>query len=196
MKIIFAQGNPGSQYTLTRHNIGFIFADMLAAKYKVDFLPKQKFHADVADITVGGEKTLIVKPTTFYNETGISARALVDFYKIDATQDFLVIHDDLALPFGTLRTREQGRDAGNNGVKSLNAHIGQEHKRIRVGVYHQLRDHMHDADFVLGTFSQDEKNALPILFNEAERFIDAFIHDRFVNTKVVIPLQTDDTSDQ
>lgn len=186
MKIVFAQGNPGTQYATTRHNVGFIFADMLSKKWGIDFSPKSKFHADIAELTITGEKILIVKPTTFYNDTGLSARTLVDFYKLDPSTDFLVIHDDIALPFGTIRTREKGRDAGNNGVKSLNAHIGEHHKRIRIGIYQPLRDRMHDAEFVLGTFTKDEQNALPHIFTEIERFITAFTKDQLPLTKVTI----------
>ncbi len=193
MKIIFAQGNPGAQYEKTRHNIGYILADLLAKKWGIQFSPKSKFHADIAETTRMGEKLLIVKPTTFYNDTGISARSLMDFYKLDPSSDFLVIHDDLTLPFGTLRTREQGRDAGNNGIKSLNAHIGERHKRIRVGVYNPLRDRMHDADFVLGNFSQEEQNALPQLFTEVGRFINQFIDGSFPATKVTILPKEHDT---
>ena len=187
MKIIFAQGNPGHQYALTRHNVGFIFADMLAEKKGTDFTPKARFHADIAEATHSGEKVLIVKPTTFYNSTGLSARALVDFYKINPAEDFLVIHDEIALPFGTIRSREKGRDAGNNGVKSLNAHIGENHKRIRIGVYQPLRDRMHDADFVLGKFTLDEQNALPYIFTEVGRLVNGFIEGRFPLTKVTVP---------
>ncbi|MDX2776153.1 aminoacyl-tRNA hydrolase [Streptomyces caniscabiei] len=194
MKIIFAQGNPGTQHATTRHNVGFIFADMLAKKWGIGFSSKSKFQADIAEITITGEKTLIVKPTTFYNDTGISARAIIDFYKIDPSQDFLVIHDEIALPFGTIRTRDKGRDAGNNGVKSLNAHVGENHKRIRVGIYQPLRDRMHDADFVLGAFTKDEQNALPRIFTEAERFIDGFIRDQFILTKVTVPFGDDKTN--
>lgn len=193
MKVIFAQGNPGSQYTATRHNVGFIFADMLAKKWGIDFSQKTKFHADIAEIIITGEKILIVKPTTFYNDTGLAARALLDFYKIDPAEDFLVIHDEIALPFGTIRSREKGRDAGNNGVKSLNAHIGENHKRIRVGVYQPLRDRMHDADFVLGKFTPDEQNALSRIFTEVERFVDGFISDTFPLTKVTVPFEADKT---
>lgn len=188
MKIIFAQGNPGIQYNKTRHNIGYIFAELLAKKWGVDFTAKSKFHADIAEVSRAGEKILIARPTTFYNDTGQSARMIIDFYKLDPANDFLVIHDDLALPFGTIRTREQGRDAGNNGIKSLNAHIGEQHKRIRVGIYNPLRDRMHDADFVLGTFSPDEQKTLPELFAVAEPFIDHFIDGSFPSTKVTIPI--------
>lgn len=188
MKIIFAQGNPGSLYTTTRHNVGFLFIDSLAKQWGIEFTKKPKFHADIAETSIKGEKVLLVKPTTFYNETGQSARLLIDFYKLSPATDFLVIHDDLALPFGTIRTREKGRDAGNNGIKSLNAHIGEQHNRIRVGIYSELRDKVNDIDFVIGHFNAHERDALPAIFAEVERFVDGFVADNFISTKVVIPL--------
>lgn len=103
----------------------------------------------------------------------------------------LVIHDDLALPFGTIRTRQKGSDAGNNGIKSLNSHLGPGYARIRVGIYHELRDRIHDADFVLGTLNAQEKTALPVLYAQVEQFIDAFIAEKFISTKVSIPLDNE-----
>ncbi|HET8883981.1 MAG TPA: aminoacyl-tRNA hydrolase [Candidatus Saccharimonadales bacterium] len=160
MKIIFAQGNPGVQYAHSRHNVGFLTLDVLAHIHSVSFSKKPKFHADIAEVKIADEKVLLVKPTTFYNQTGQAARLLVDFYKLTPDEDVLVIHDDLALPFGTIRTRHKGSDAGNNGIKSLNAHIGQAYTRIRVGVYNDLRDRLPDADFVLGNFTKSETDAL------------------------------------
>jgi PTH1 family peptidyl-tRNA hydrolase len=189
MKVIFAQGNPGSQYAKTRHNVGFIFANLIAKEWGVSFVKKPKFQADIAEISINGEKILIVKPTTYYNETGQSARLLVDFYKLDPTKDFVVVHDDLSLPLGTIRTREQGRDAGNNGIKSLNAHIGIQHKRIRIGIYNDLRDRVHDADFVLGVFNSTEAKVLLQVFERVEYFVATFIADRFESTKVSIPAE-------
>lgn len=186
MKIVFAQGNPGTEYSHTRHNVGFLMIDAYARAHGANFTPKSKFHAAIAEISLHGEKILLVKPTTFYNETGQSARALIDFYKINPSRDFLVIHDDLALPFGTIRTRDKGRDAGNNGIKSLNAHIGEQHNRIRVGIYNELRDRMPDADFVLARFSEDEKNALTDVYRQVSSFIDDFVTDSLPLTKVTI----------
>jgi len=187
MKVIFAQGNPGADYTYTRHNIGFLLIDLFAKSHNVEFIKKAKFHADIAEISVGGEKVLLVKPTTFYNETGQSARLIVDFYKLNPADDFLVVHVDLTLPFGTIRTRRDGRDAGNNGIKSLNAHLGQEYARIRVGIFNDKRELMHDADFVLGSLSLPEKNALPALYEHTQKFISDFIKNTFQLTKVTIP---------
>jgi PTH1 family peptidyl-tRNA hydrolase len=160
MKVIFAQGNPGAQYAHTRHNVGFLVVDTLAEQHRTDFIKKSKFHADIAEVQIAGEKVLLVKPSTFYNETGQTARLLTDFYKLDPGSDLLVIHDDLALPLGTLRVREKGRDAGNNGIKSLNAHLGSAFARVRVGIYNDLRDRVHDADFVLSNFTKSEAGIL------------------------------------
>lgn len=160
MKVIFAQGNPGSEYAGTRHNVGFMALDKLAGEYNVSFTPKAKFYADIAEIIIAGDKVLLAKPTTFYNETGRSARALVDFYKFDPKDDLLVVHDDLALPFGTIRIRSKGSDAGNNGIKSLNASIGADYSRIRIGIGTDLREQMNDADFVLGRFRTNEARTL------------------------------------
>lgn len=159
MKIIFAQGNPGQQYQQTRHNIGWLIIDALASQTNAQFTAKPKFYAAIADIKLHSERILLVKPTTFYNQTGQSARALIDFYKL-TNNDILVLHDDLAIDFGKLRIRQQGRDAGNNGIKSLNAHLGTNFARLRLGIYSPLRDKIHDADFVLKCFTNDELNQI------------------------------------
>lgn len=160
MKIIFAQGNPGTQYASTRHNIGFLILDALAKEHRADFLKKPKFHSDIAEISLAGEKVLLVKPATFYNETGQAARLLIDFYKLNPSTDLLAIHDDLALPLGTIRIRDKGSDAGNNGIKSLNSHLGPQYGRVRIGIYNDLRERMHDADFVLSNFTKQEADLL------------------------------------
>ncbi|MCX6728746.1 MAG: aminoacyl-tRNA hydrolase [Candidatus Saccharibacteria bacterium] len=160
MKLIFAQGNPEPQYSGIRHNVGFIVLNSIADEHDVKWSEKLKFHAIITELNIDSEKVLLVKPTTFYNETGPALRKIVDFYKIDVENDLLVIHDDLALPFGTIRIRKQGSDAGNNGIKSINAHIDQNYTRIKIGIYNELRERMDDADFVLAKFNIDESQQL------------------------------------
>jgi PTH1 family peptidyl-tRNA hydrolase len=188
MKLIFAQGNPGKEYASTRHNVGFFLIDQYAHQYGGEFNLKTKFHAEIAEMTVEGEKVILAKPTTFYNETGRAARALVDFYKLNPAEDFLVIHDDLALPFGTIRTREKGSPAGNNGVKSLSATFGEDYKRLRIGIYNPLRDRIHDADFVLARFTEREKDTLKDVSNLANECMDRFVRGSFESTKRSITL--------
>lgn len=180
MKIIFAQGNPGLEYAGTRHNVGFMALDHFAGGREVGFKGSSKFMAEIAELTEDGEKILLVKPTTFYNETGRAARALVDFYKLNPAEDLLVIHDDLALPFGHVRTRLSGSDAGNNGIKSLNAALGQDYARIRIGIYNDLRDRINDADFVLSRFTKDEMEALNSTITlKVSELIEAFMSGDF-----------------
>jgi PTH1 family peptidyl-tRNA hydrolase len=160
MKILFAQGNPDLKYKNTRHNTGFLILDALGEKYDAAWRDIDKHRGRIATIVIDGEKVILVKPLSYYNDTGMVARTLIDYYKLDPAQDFLVVHDDLALPFGTIRVRDSGSDAGNNGIKSLNQHLGGSYGRIRVGIWTELRDKMDDVNFVLGTFSKVEHEKL------------------------------------
>jgi PTH1 family peptidyl-tRNA hydrolase len=176
MKLLFAQGNPGRQFARTRHNTGFIVLDVLAEEQGSTWRTQDKFRADIAEISLHGEKVLLVKPSSFYNETGQIARALVDFYKLNPAEDVLVIHDELALPFGTIRVREKGSDAGNNGIKSLNAHLGESYARIRIGIWNERRDIMDDADFVLSAFTEEEIDKLAELTEtKVTSLIESFV---------------------
>jgi PTH1 family peptidyl-tRNA hydrolase len=175
MKLILGQGNPETKYDGTRHNVGFAALDFYAKQKGSSFQSKPKYFADIAELNQDGEKVLLVKPTTYYNETGKCARALADFYKLD-TADILVIHDELALPFGTLRTREKGSDAGNNGIKSLNAHLGESYARLRVGTWNEIADKQGSFDFVLSKFSAEESAKLQSdVFLKVSEIIDDFI---------------------
>lgn len=186
MKVIFGLGNPGHQYNSTRHNIGFSILDQLAQTYNGEFLSKPKFLSHIAEISVNGTKVLLVKPQTFYNETGRAARTIVDFYKLDPSSDLLAIHDELALPFGVVRVRNEGSDAGNNGVKSLNAHLGAQYGRLRIGIYTPFRDQIDDADFVLGKFSEREQHQLADIINHAQKLAEDFISGTLSPSKYTI----------
>lgn len=183
MKIILFQGNFPEKYAGTRHNVAFAFADFLAEKFGAKFVEKAKFRADLAEISLSGEKILLVKPRTYYNETGFSARALCDFYKVDFRNDFLAIHDDLALDFGVVRTRKSGSDAGNNGLKSLISVFGEDFSRIKIGIANDFLAKMDSADFVLAKFSKAESEKLPQIFEICESFVVDFSKDKFENTK-------------
>src|SRR6202008_961295 len=105
-----------------------------------------------------------------YNDSGSAVRALKDFYKVD-TSNILVVHDELALPFGTVRTRNSGSDAGNNGMKSIIATIGPHLARIRIGTANEYTA-QHDAtDFVLSQFTTQERTQLPTVLGEVQRLI-------------------------
>ena len=175
MKIVLAQGNPGTQYTGTRHNIGWMILDEYAATIGAEFKPDKKFAANIATTTINDEKILLVKPVTFYNETGRTARALIDFYKLEATEDILVLHDDLSLPLGTVRVRDKGSDGGNNGIKSISSHIGSDYWRIRIGIWDEKRELQPDADFVLSRLPADgtrlvQEKITPVVTEMIEKF--------------------------
>lgn len=156
MKMVVGLGNPGEKYEFTRHNVGFWLLERYASEHGVVFGERSKFKAATAELHAGNEKVLLVKPLTFYNLSGEAVRLIADFYKVQP-QDIVIIHDELALPFGKIRTRLGGSDAGNNGIKSINQHLGPGTLRIRVGIYSDLRDKIDDVDFVLGRFSADEQ---------------------------------------
>jgi peptidyl-tRNA hydrolase, PTH1 family len=181
MKVIIGLGNPEDKYTGTRHNVGFFVLDRFAAEHEVQFQQKAKFKAQVGEMQSDGEKVLLVKPTTFYNNVGESYRAVIDFYNA-APEDVLVIADDLALPFGTLRTRGGGSDAGNNGIKSINAHGGEGTNRLRIGISNELRTHIGDVDFVLSKFSKPEAEALSDMMPRVLAVITSFLEGSFETT--------------
>ena len=173
MKLIVALGNPEKRYDGTRHNVGFEALDFFARQNELVFRNKSKFQADIA----AEEGYLLVKPTTYYNLTGISIRALADFYKIHQ-KDILVVHDDLVLPFGTIRVREGGSDAGNNGLKSIESHVGKSTHRLRIGTYNEIKEKMDMTDFVLAKFDDNEKKKLPVVLKKASELIKDFTEDK------------------
>lgn len=191
MKLVIGLGNPGAQYERTRHNVGSMFVQAFVGAHDVQMQAKSKFHADIAEIDVNGAKTLFCVPTTFYNNSGEAIQAVASFYKI-VPEDILIIHDELALPFGTIRTRYGGSDAGNNGVKSISSHVGEGTARIRLGIYNELRDRTEDADFVLSRFSSDEQAQLiemaPAVISSISQFISGELPHTTHN-----PLKSDTT---
>jgi PTH1 family peptidyl-tRNA hydrolase len=183
VKIILAQGNYDPEYNNTRHNVGFMALDTLADSLKASWSQKSRFSALIAEVVIEGEKTLLVKPTTFYNETGSAARKIIDFYKLESNNDLLVIHDDISLPFGTIRVRKQGSDAGNNGIKSLNSHLNPEYSRIRIGTDNDLRAKMGDSDFVLSKFSKDESEKIEkSIMPQTIKLIEQFCNNNLEST--------------
>jgi len=178
MKAILALGNPGKTYANTRHNVGFSVIDQFAAEQGKHFTDKPKFFAELAETSHGNEKIILVKPTTYYNETGRSARAIMDFYKL-SLDDILIIHDDTDLDFGKIRTRRGGRDAGNNGLKSLHNHIGTDFWHIRIGTDSLTRRQVGDVNFVLSNFNSDEKEIFTSwTVPTAIKLIKSFLDDK------------------
>ena len=177
MKLIFALGNPETRYDNTRHNVGFFVADQIAQGQGLKWQVKTKFKAHIAE----GDGYIVAKPTTYYNLVGESARAIADFYKI-TPEDILIIHDDMALPVGTLRTRVGGSPAGNNGIKSLTQHLGDNTARLRIGTWNELADQMDAAAFVLSKLNAKDSEAIIVSLPQIFQIVQSFLADNFEQT--------------
>lgn len=153
MKLVVGLGNPGKQYAMTKHNIGFMVIDAIADS--VPHTPwKEEQNAEVCSIIVDGEKVLLVKPQTFMNASGESVGPLMRYYKISPS-DVYCIYDDMDLPVGKLRIRPNGSSGGHNGIKSLISHMGTEDfPRLRVGIGRPLPQ-WSVIDHVLSPFSDE-----------------------------------------
>lgn len=159
MFLIVGLGNPTDKYDGTRHNVGFDVIDMLAYKYNIKVVEREK-KALIGKGMIAGRKVCLVKPQTYMNLSGESVRALADFYKIDEVEEMLIIYDDISLDVGQMRIRKKGSAGGHNGIKSIISHIGgQEFMRIKVGVGEKPKG-FDLADYVLGRFSQGEKKIM------------------------------------
>ncbi|BDZ29957.1 aminoacyl-tRNA hydrolase [Lactiplantibacillus sp. WILCCON 0030] len=161
MKMIVGLGNIGQKYAQTRHNVGFMVVDEVAAKLNAAF-KTSKFEAEVATAFVAGEKVLLVKPSTYMNDSGRAVGPLMTYYHVEPA-DLLVVHDDLDLPLGVVRLKQKGSAGGHNGIKSIIAHVGDQHfKRVKVGIEHPQK--MSVVDYVLGKFTPAQLPA----FNDAK----------------------------
>jgi len=174
IKLVIGIGNIGTHFEGSRHNTGFMLVDVLAAQLNAEWSAKDKFKGLIAEANKDGQKVVLLKPTTFYNLSGEAVRAVKDFYKIH-NENILVIHDELALPFGTVRARIGGSDAGNNGLKSIIAHVGADVARVRVGIANQQLATMGAADFVLARFSHEEHQQWPAVQQEALQLVHTFL---------------------
>ena len=131
MKIIAGLGNPGAEYAKTKHNVGFMLMDALAAHLNAASW-REDFHSLVLEVRIGGEKVFLVKPLTYMNNSGEALGPMLSYYKLD-TEDLVVAHDDMDIPAGTVRIRKKGGSGGHNGIKSIIAHVGSENfARVRI----------------------------------------------------------------
>ncbi len=161
MILLAGLGNPGSSYALTRHNIGFIAVDAIRHRYNFS-APRIKFTAELAEGSVDNQRIISVKPLTYMNNSGIAVGEATRFYKVPVEQ-VIVCHDELDLPLGRIKIKRGGGHGGHNGLKSLDAHIGKNYLRLRIGIGHP-GDKDKVSDYVLGRFSKQEEQ-------EAERVI-------------------------
>ena len=169
--LIAGLGNIGAEYELTRHNIGFLLLDQLADQQKVDFTTVRL--ADKADFKFKGRSIHLIKPSTYMNLSGKAIAYWLQALNIPK-ENLLVVLDDVALPFGTLRMRTKGSSAGHNGLKSIEETIGdQTFSRLRFGIGSNYSKGQ-QVDYVLSNFSQEEIDALPPLMKKANEMILSF----------------------
>jgi len=156
MKLLVGLGNPGSDYAMTRHNMGFQAVDAIVRRFSFrDW--KKDCKGLVAKGEIEGEKVVILKPHTFMNLSGESVLAAMSFFKIKP-EDVIVFHDEMALPVGKVKVKVGGSAAGHNGIKNIDSHIGPDYMRVRIGV-DQDRS-IDTAAYVLGIPSADDQKVL------------------------------------
>ena len=157
--LIVGLGNPGKEYAATRHNIGFITLERLAQQEHFD-IKKIKFKSLVCDTVFAGKRCMMMKPSTFMNNSGEAVGECARFYKIPP-EHILVIYDDINFDPGVMRIRKKGSDGGHNGMKSIIYHLNSNaFPRIRMGVGAKPHPEYDLADWVLSGFSESEKKAL------------------------------------
>lgn len=167
MRLIIGLGNPGSQYQNNRHNIGFMAVDAIHGR-NPSFSPwRTRFQGLTSEGMLGNEKVLLLKPTTYMNESGRSVGEAMRFYKI-APEDMAVIYDELDLPPAKFRMKAGGGHGGHNGLRSITAHIGDTYRRLRLGIGHP-GDKRLVSNYVLGDFAKKDNDWLePLLANIAD----------------------------
>ena len=134
MRLLVGLGNPGSDYARNRHNIGFMAVDEIVRRHS--FAPfRSKFQGELSEGKIAGQKVLVLKPTTYMNDSGRAVHATMAFYKMPLN-DIIVFHDEMDLAAGKVRIKTGGGHAGHNGIRSIQSHIGAGFKRVRIGVGH------------------------------------------------------------
>ncbi|WP_166245722.1 aminoacyl-tRNA hydrolase [Paenibacillus turpanensis] len=177
MKWIIGLGNPGNEYRSTRHNVGFMAIDRLAEKWGID-VSQSKCKALLGEGRVQGQKVVLIKPITYMNLSGESARAFQDFYKADLS-DMLILYDDLDTAMGQIRLRYQGSAGGHNGIKSLIQHLGtQSFNRVRMGISRPPAG-VDIAHYVLSSFRKEEAEALENMIQATCDAVSACLTDPF-----------------
>jgi PTH1 family peptidyl-tRNA hydrolase len=169
MRLVVGLGNPGREYEATRHNIGFWWVEALAARAHTSLKKEARFHGRAGKLVEAGRECWLLEPTTFMNVSGRSVQALMQFYKIDIGE-VLVVHDELDLPPGTVRLKKGGGVAGHNGLKDIQANLGPDFWRLRIGVGRPA-DAGDVSNYVLNAPRKEEK---PLIQECIDRSLDVW----------------------
>lgn len=175
MKVIVGLGNPGKKYERTRHNFGFSVVDRLAGRNGV-VVARKKYESLVGEWHREGDKVLLVKPQTYMNRSGQAVQSLLRYLPVEA-EDLVIIHDDLDLPFGRIRLRQQGSAGGNRGMISILEALGDgAFVRLRIGIG-RPSPALDPADFVLQSFSADEAARLNDIISRAADAVESLLEE-------------------
>jgi len=166
--LLIGLGNPGNSYAGNRHNVGFMAIDRIIADYGFS-KPSLKFGGSVAEGVIAGNKVFAFKPLGYMNISGKPAHEIAHFYKIPL-ENIIVLHDELDLQLGKLRVKCGGSSGGHNGLRSLDAHLGADYQRVRIGISHPLDKNL-VADYVLSDFRKEEKHAVENILQEISRHL-------------------------
>jgi PTH1 family peptidyl-tRNA hydrolase len=159
MLLLVGLGNPGAGYANNRHNIGFMALDAIVARHS--FSPwRKRFQGETAEAQIGPEKVLALKPGTYMNLSGQAVGEAMRFFKL-APENVIVFYDEIELEPGKVRVKKAGGSAGHNGIKSIDAHIGPDYWRVRIGIGHPGKEHVHGH--VLSDFGKGDAGWLELL---------------------------------
>ncbi len=179
MKLIIGLGNPGLEYAQTRHNVGFIVVDKLLKDYNLTLKPNLKLKAAYIKSKINNFDFILAKPLTYMNLSGEAVLKLASYFKVDI-KDILIIHDDLSLPLGFLRFRENGTSGGQKGMEDIINKLGTKNiKRLKIGI--DKSPYYNNKDYVLGKFSKKEIEYLIPKFINASDAIKEWILDEDFN---------------
>jgi peptidyl-tRNA hydrolase, PTH1 family len=153
MRLVVGLGNPGARYARNRHNIGFMAAEAIARRHRATGF-RNRFKGELAEASIGGERVLLLKPQTFMNESGEAVGEAARFFKLSLS-DIIVIHDEIDLRPGKLRVKQGGGSAGHNGLRSIDALLGPDYWRVRIGIGHPGAKELVQP-YVLQNFSGEE----------------------------------------
>ena len=171
MRLLVGLGNPGKEYALTRHNMGFMAVDEIVRRFS--FSPwKKEFKGLVCSGEIEKEKVILLKPETYMNLSGEAVQEAVHFYKLNPA-DVIVFHDELDLPVGKMKVKVGGSPAGHNGLKSIDNHIGPDYMRVRIGIDNNKQ--IPTPDYVLGKPSSEDFKVLEQEFTQIAENISFLI---------------------
>ncbi|MEV6070204.1 aminoacyl-tRNA hydrolase [Nocardia sp. NPDC052001] len=172
--LVVGLGNPGSEYERTRHNVGFMVADVLAERVGGRFTVHKKSGADLLEARLDGRKVLIAKPRSYMNLSGRPVAALAKFFSVPATE-VIAIHDELDLPFGVIRLKQGGGEGGHNGLRSMSqALTTKDYLRVRFGIG-RPPGRQDPADYVLKPFSAAERKEVPVIVEQAADAVELLL---------------------